>query len=147
MTDLELPLQGRPLPLVDEVNRPFFEGAARGVLRFQRCNDTGRLQHYPRPRSVYTGGEVTWVEVSGAGVVYSFRVIRQNQGAPAFQANTPYIVALIDLNEGVRMMGNVIAGPGAGVRIGMAVRAAFYCIDPEASLHLPFWIPSDIAGA
>jgi uncharacterized OB-fold protein len=147
MSDVTMTLPGRVLPLVDEVNRPFFEGAATGVLRLQQCVDTGRFQHYPRALSAYTGGAVQWVEASGKGRVYSFTVIRQNQAAPAFHAQTPYIVALIDLDEGARVMGNIIASPDADVRIGAPVEVAFHCIDPDAGIHLPFWTLAEAGGS
>jgi len=143
MSELTDPLPGRALPLVDDINRPFFDGAASGVLRLQRCVDTGRFQHYPRAASVHTGGAVQWVDVGGMGTVYSFTVIRQNHAASAFHAQTPYIVALIDLAEGARMMANVIVGAGEAAHIGDAVQVAFHCVDPDSGIHLPFWTLSN----
>lgn len=75
----------------------FWEGAARGRLVLQVCRDTGRLQHPPRPVSIYTGSRnLGWREVSGRGVVCSCTVLRLG--------DTPRAAVLVDLDEGVRML-------------------------------------------
>jgi uncharacterized OB-fold protein len=139
MTDVRTSLQGRPLPLIDVVNGPFFEGAVIGVLRAQQCVDSGRLQYYPRPQSVYTGGAVRWIDLSGKAVVYSYTVVRQNQAVTAFHDQVPYIVALLDLDEGIRMMGNIVNCACDQVRVGGKVQVSFHCVDEDSQLFLPFW--------
>ena len=66
-------------------------------------------------------GPVEWVEASGRGTVYSFTVIRQNYSRP-FRDWIPYVVALVDLEEGPRVMTNIVDCEPDDVRIGMAVR-------------------------
>jgi uncharacterized OB-fold protein len=137
--DCEIP--GRALPLVDIDNKPFYDGCARGELWLQRCADTGRFQFYPRPCSIFTGGAVGWVRASGLGVIHTFTIIRRNYPEPCFEALVPYVVAIIDLDEGVRMMSNVTGCALEDVRIGMRVEAYFACVDSTRRLYIPFWRP------
>jgi uncharacterized OB-fold protein len=137
--DREIP--GRALPLVCIDNQPFYDGCARGELWLQRCVDTGQFQFYPRPCSVFTGGAVEWVRAAGLGHVHTFSIIRRNYPEPYFAALTPYVVAIIDLDEGVRMMSNVTRCPPDDVRIGMRVAAHFACVHAKTQLFLPFWHP------
>jgi uncharacterized OB-fold protein len=137
--DREIP--GRALPLVTADNKPFYDGCARNELWLQRCVDTGRFQFYPRPCSVFTGGEVEWVRASGLGHVHTFSIIRRNYPEPYFAALTPYVVAIVDLDEGVRMMSNVTGCAPDDVRIGMRVEAHFACLHGKTQLFLPFWHP------
>ncbi len=134
-------LPGRPVPFVDADNRPFYDGCARGELWMQRCAETGRYQFYPRPCSVYTGGRVEWVKCVGKGTVHTFSVIRRNYPEPYFEALTPYVVAIIDLGEGVRMMSNVTGCTPEEVKIGMKVEVYFSCVSEAQRVFLPFWRP------
>jgi uncharacterized OB-fold protein len=78
---------------------------------------------------------VEWVEASGRGSVYSFTVIRQNYSRP-FRDWIPYVVALVDLEEGPRVMTNIVGCEPDAVHIGMAVRAQFATVSDEAGIAL-----------
>jgi uncharacterized OB-fold protein len=78
---------------------------------------------------------VTWVEASGRGTVYSYTVIRQNFSR-SFKHLIPYVVALIDLDEGPRLMTNIIGCAPEDVRIGAAVRAHFEPVSDEVALPM-----------
>ncbi len=80
-------------------------------------------------------GPVEWVEASGRGTVYSFTVIRQNYSRP-FRDWIPYVVALVDLEEGPRVMTNIVGCEPDVVRIGMAVRARFEPVSDDAGIAL-----------
>jgi len=99
----------------------FWQGTREGKLVLQACGDTGRLQHFPRPVSLATGSRnLQWREVSGNGSVYAVTALR----TPGLGADgrLPCVLALIDLDEGVRILGNLpAAGPG-DVRIGDRVK-------------------------
>jgi hypothetical protein len=82
--------------------------------------------------------EPVWVEASGRGTVHTFTVIRQNRGEP-FRSQLPYVVAMVDLDEGVRMMANVTDCAPDDVRVGMAVEA--YTVKVEDGLGIPFFRP------
>jgi len=132
-------LPGRPVPYVDSDNKPFYDGCARGELWMQRCVETQKFQFYPRPVSVHTGGPVEWVKCAGRGTVHTFTIIRRNYPEPYFEPITPYVVAIIDLAEGVRMMSNITGCALEDVKIGMRVEAFFSCISHEHQVFLPFW--------
>jgi hypothetical protein len=88
---------------------------------------------------VHCGADVEWEEASGDGVVATYTVIRQNL-APPFDTLGPYVVAIIELAEGPRMMSNVTHIDPSLVRVGLAV--ACYAIRVRADLGLPFWRPA-----
>jgi len=135
-------IPGRPVPFVDADNKVFYDGCARGELWLQRCMDTGKFQFYPRPCSVYTGGQVEWVKASGRGEIHTFTVIRRNYPEPSFEALTPYVVAIIETAEGVRMMSNVTGCAMQDIKIGMKVEVHFGCVNTALQIFLPFWRPA-----
>lgn len=95
----------------------YFRFLAEGRFMIQRSTQTGRHVFYPRVAEPGTGAPLEWVEASGNGVVYSTTVIRQKPPTP------DYNVALIDLQEGPRLLSRVEGIPADVVRIGMAVKA------------------------
>ena len=124
----------KPLPRIDEESRGFWEALARHELYFQRCRDCGTKRFYPRavcPTCLSSATE--WVRASGRGSVYSFSVTHQNQ-APGFREELPYVLAIVELEEGVRLMTNVVACAPDTVRIGMAVEVVFDDVTPEITL-------------
>ena len=126
----------RELPAKSELAAPFWEGAARGRFMVQACECGVRL--FP-PRIVCPecwSGELRWEEASGLGTVYSHSVLYR---APteAFADLVPYVVAMVDLDEGPRMMTNVVGCPPEEVVVGLRVRVEF---DPERG-DLPLFRP------
>ena len=122
-----------PLPAVDADSRPFWDAARAGRLVIQRCIECGLAQFYPRPRCVRCDGGVEWTEATGDGTVYSYTVVHR---APheSLGPLVPYVIALVDLSEGVRMMSR-LRGVGADeARIGLPVRVAFERLTDEISL-------------
>ena len=124
----------KPLPRIDEESRGYWEALARHELYFQRCRDCGTERFYPRAVCpVCLSSSTAWVRASGRGTVYSFTVTRQNQ-APGFREELPYVLAVVELAEGPRLMTNVIGCPPEEVRIGMAVEVVFEDVTPEVTL-------------
>ena len=122
------------LPRIDEESRGNWEALARHELYFQRCRDCGKKRFYPRavcPSCLSSATE--WVRASGRGTVYSFTVTHQNQ-APGFREELPYVLAIVELEEGVRMMTNVVGCAPDRVRIGMAVEVVFEDVTAEITL-------------
>ena len=136
MTETDLQ---KPLPTITSEARPFWEGAAKQKLLMQRCIDCTAYIWTPRPSCFECGSEnIQWQELSGLGGVYSFTVIRQVVGraaSHAFEKDIPYVVAWIDLDEGPRMITNVIGCPVDAVNIGMKVSVVFEQQSPEV------WLP------
>ncbi|RIK42394.1 MAG: hypothetical protein DCC58_11030, partial [Chloroflexi bacterium] len=98
----------KPLPQPDPVTAPYWESLKNHAMRIQRCNDTGRYFFYPRGLSPFTlSGNISWEPVSGKGVLHAFTIVHAMR-APGFADEIPYVVALVELEEGVRLMTNII---------------------------------------
>lgn len=116
----------RPVPrqsaYVD--TKAFWEGTKQGKLVLQYCRDSGRFQHYPRPVSIYTGSRnLEWREVSGRGEIYAVTVIRVP--GPGLEGRLPLVVATVELEEGVRILGNILGAAPESVKIGQKVKLAW----------------------
>jgi uncharacterized OB-fold protein len=124
----------KPLPVINEESRPFWEGCQRHELRLQHCQACGAYQHYPRAlcRACHSD-KLAWETVSGEGTIYSYTVCHRPAG-PAFKDDVPYVVALIDLKEGARMVSNIVTDAPDAVRIGQAVRVSFDDVTDEITL-------------
>ena len=107
---------------MDELARHFWEGCAERQLRFQRCEDCDRAQYYPRPFcSVCGSHRLHWEVSAGCGTLYSGAEIIRSP-SPEFETLVPYTMALIDLDEGVRMMGHANPVLGIGERVTATFR-------------------------
>ncbi len=127
-------LYRKPLPSVNKETSPYWEGCRRGELLIPRCRDCGWYQFYPRAVcGNCLSQNIEWVPSSGRGQVYSYTVIHQNQ-SPGFASEVPYVLAYIELEEGVRMMSNVVNCPPDEVRIGMPVEVLFEPATKEITL-------------
>ncbi len=126
--------KARPAPPADPELAPYFAAAAEGRLVVQRC-EHGHTQLYPRRHCIVCRQTVEWVDASGFGSVYSFTVIRQSY-ARAFRHLLPLVVALVDLDEGPRIMTNLIHVDPAAVQIGMRVEVWFERVGETAALAL-----------
>ncbi len=136
----ELHVDARPLPAPDHTSAPFWALAAAGSLVFQRCTACGAAQFYPRPLCILCAGAVEWEEASGEGTVHTFTVVRQNL-APPFGDLGPYVVAMVELAEGPRMLSNLTHVEPDDVRVGLPVTA--YAVRVDDELAIPFWRPSE----
>lgn len=107
-------------------SEPFWQGTREKKVMLQYCPETGQYQFYPRPVSIFTGRRnLEWREVSGRGKVFSFSVAVI--GRPPFAGHTPYLIATVELDEGVTIVSNVVGCPLDKMAIGLRVR--------------PFWTP------
>lgn len=125
----------KPVPHVTDTNRLYFEGCAKGELRLRSCPKCQALFRFARewcPKCWST--ELDWVKASGLGKVTHFSVVYQ---PPSDAFETPYVLALIELDEHVRMLSNVKCAPDQ-VRIGMPVRVTF---EVRGEVHLPMFVP------
>jgi uncharacterized protein len=99
----------------------FWQGTREGRLMLQYCTESGRFQHFPRPLSLYTGTrKLEWRAVSGKGTVYAVTALR----TPGLGADgrLPCLLALVDLEEGVRILANVLRCAPGELRIGDPVQ-------------------------
>jgi uncharacterized OB-fold protein len=128
----------RALPAPDNASRHYWQSAADGRLVLQRCTACGVHQFYPRALCTACAGETEWVDASGRGTLYTFTVIRQNR-SPAFAALSPYAVGIVELDEGVRMMSNIVDCDVEQLEVGMALEVVL--LKAADDVGLPFWRP------
>jgi uncharacterized OB-fold protein len=123
----------RPLPEPTPLSRAFWEAASTGVLAIQRCRNCDAYEWTPQVACSRCYTEtLTWVPVSGRGTVYSFSVVHRPQTSD-FEA--PYVVAIVELEEGVRMLTDLVDVDAAQVHIGQPVEVAFDEETPVALYH------------
>jgi uncharacterized protein len=115
----------RPRPVPIDVTRPFWDGLAADEIRLQRCRDCNSWVFYPRPRcSTCLSDALDWHTVSGRGTVYSYTIARQATH-PAFAAEVPQLLAIVELDEGVRMTTTLVDAAPADLRVGLPVTPVF----------------------
>jgi len=139
VTEDPAPRPLRPRPALTQDNSFFFEGARQHKLLIQRCSDCGTLRHPPRPScAVCRSFDWDTLQASGKGTIFSF-VVNHYPQVPAF--DYPLVVALVELEEGTRLVANVSGITRETAAIGMAVEAGFEDFDDE--LSLPVFHPAD----
>jgi hypothetical protein len=123
-----------PSPANEELTRPFWDAAKRHELVVPRCNTCAELFFYPRERCPgCLSSDLNWETVSGNGRVYSYTVVHQpvHRG---FRDDAPYIYAMIQLDEGPRMVSNLVGCPLDEVKIDMPVTTDFDDVTAEVTL-------------
>jgi uncharacterized protein len=124
----------KPLPHIDEENRPWWEAAQRHELYIQKCRECGDLRFHPRALCTNClSSNTEWVKCKGSGRIYTFTVTNQN-GASGFRDSLPYVLAWVQLDEGLKLMTNIIDCPPDQVKINMAVEAVFDDVTPDVTL-------------
>ncbi|MCX4090876.1 Zn-ribbon domain-containing OB-fold protein [Nocardia sp. alder85J] len=122
-------MTNRPLPVPDAQSAPFWTAAATGVLTVARCSACTRYTAPPDlvcPHCGSTTPEFTFTPVSGRGTVRSWTVVRQSF-LPGFDTDLPFVLVDVELAEQseLRLIGRLLDGPDAPLRLGAPVRAAF----------------------
>ena len=124
----------KPLPPVNGDSAPYWRGAGEGRLILRQCLSCGTVMFYPRSNCTKCmSSELDWIEASGRGQVYSATICYR---APdqSFRPEVPYVIALIDLEEGPRMMSNVTGCAPEEVSIGDAVEVWFEAATDEIAI-------------
>ena len=115
----------KPQPSPTPTSQPYWDGLARGEVRVQRCDVCGHWAHYPRHRCpVCLSDRLTWHPVEPEGTVYTFTVARRPT-APPFADDVPQVIAVVELDVGVRMTTTLVDVDADDVRVGMRVTAVF----------------------
>jgi uncharacterized protein len=126
-----------PLPEPGPDTREFWDGCRRHELRIQRCARCARARFAPRPGCPWCGSlRFAWFTAAGRGRVFSWTVVHRPT-LPAFEAFLPYAAALVELDEGPFMVGQLRGCEPRDIRVGMRVRVEFDDVTPECSL--PHW--------
>ena len=124
----------KPLPRPTEDSAPYWEAAHKGELRMQRCGDCGHVRFPPAVLCARCLSEIhDWVKLSGRGTVFSWIVVHQSQH-PAFNADTPYNVAIVELEEGPRLHSHIVGCANDDIRIGLPVEVVFKPVNDEVTL-------------
>jgi uncharacterized OB-fold protein len=125
----------RPAPPVTELSQGFWDAVARKTLAVQRCGACNTLRHYPQPLCPRCQSNAfDWAPVSGRGEIYSYTVAHR-AFHPAWKDHVPYVIATIELDEGVRMVCDLLDVDPETVAIGQRVEVDF------AELPGQGWMP------
>ena len=113
----------KPAPISTTLTQPWWAAAEQGTLLLQRCRACGKYQHYLR--SLCTGcwsDALDWATAAGGGAIWTYTVAHV-PGHPAWTPEVPYVIALVELDEGPRLLTNILADPQE-VSVGQRVRLA-----------------------
>ncbi len=123
----------KPLPIRDAENAPYYDALQRHEMRMQRCANS----HFRYPVNPVCpdclSPRFTWERLSGRGAVYSFVIVHQMYD-PGFKGDLPYNVAIVELEEGPRVVTNIVGCANDDVRVGMPVRVQYDDVTPEFTL-------------
>ena len=137
-------IMSKPLPEPTPETQRYWDGAAAGELWIQRCVTTGKYFFYPRRYSPFvTGGAVEWIQASGRATLYSYNIV--HRAAPGFEERAPYALAVVELEEGPRMMTNIVGIENTPEKLvlDMPLRVTF---EQRDGLALPVFEPAGEAA-
>jgi uncharacterized OB-fold protein len=124
----------KPTPPLHPWTEPYWSAAREGKLLIQLCQGCREYVFYPRLQCPYCFSErLDWVEASGRGTVYSYSVVLNNPPT-SFQPDVPFVIAIVELEEGVRQMTNIVGCDPQEVRCGMPVEVVFEKLTDEITL-------------
>ena len=131
-----------PAPAVNPEVKIFWDATAEGRLLLPRCQDCQTVIWFPRPYCPACGSlSVDWIEASGKGTVYTFTINRRGAGdLPEYRDPGPYVLAYVELEEGPRIMTNIVDCDPDSVKIGQAVEVVFH--DTGQGTALPRFRPA-----
>lgn len=125
----------KPLPTPTPDTKPFWDGLKEHVIRMKQCRQCSKYHHYPRSICPYCGStNLEWKTVSGKGKIYSYTI--NYRPPPGWENEDPPIVAMVELDEGPRVMTNIVglAADPAQVKIGSTVEPVFDDVTPQITL-------------
>ncbi len=123
----------KPLPVVNDLNKPHWEGAKRHEFLMQRCKECGHKWFPPFPTCTNCQStNVEWYKSSGKGTVFSYIVYHQGW-LPGYKDSVPYNVAIIEV-EGVRFINNVVGIDNKAIKVDMPVQVTFEDVTPEVTI-------------
>jgi uncharacterized OB-fold protein len=127
-----------PLPVASEISAPFWAACRENRLIFQRCRGCNAAVFIPSPCcTACMSGDLAWEQSSGRGSIYSYSVVWRPQ-QPAFEPG--YVAAIVQLDEGWKMLSNVVECDPSAVTVGMPVEVVFRRMSDE--ITLPYFRPA-----
>ena len=125
-------------PEVTADTEPYWSGVADGVLLLQHCSGCGCVLHPPAPACPVCQSDVLqWQAASGKGLLFSYTVVHHPTHS-AFADRVPYVVALVELDEGVRLVTSIVGATDEQLRVGMPLEVVFV---RSENLVLPYFRP------
>jgi uncharacterized OB-fold protein len=135
----------RPLPAVTPETAPFWKAATDGEFHLCECTNCGLVYYYPRALCPdCLSGDVQWLEAEGTGEIYSFTITERTNGWP--EEALPLVYAHVELDEGPRIITNVVDCDPATVEIGQRVEVTFIETD-ENDVAIPVFTPVAVGTA
>ena len=134
----------KPAPVPTPETQPFWDGCAAGELRIQKCSACGRHVFYPRPACPHCyATDLEWVTSDGTATLHSYVI--SHRAGPGFAGETPYVIAIVELPEGVRMMTNLVdvEPDPSQLPLDMPLRVVF---EPRGEVHVPLFAPAGSAA-
>lgn len=114
-----------PLPTPNAQTKPYWDACAAGELRYQKCESCGTVQRIPRSLCEHCQSQaLQWSTSAREGTVLSFTTVYRAP-LPVFKADVPYVIAIVDMAEGFRVMANALPEAAANLAIGAKVRIGF----------------------
>jgi uncharacterized OB-fold protein len=135
----------KAVPVPTPETQPFWDGCAAGELRIQRCTACGKPYFYPRPVCPACGSRnVEWFTASGRATLYSYVI--NHRAAPGFAGDVPYAIAVVQLEEGPRMMSNIVGLPATpeALVLDMPLQVTF---ETRGDISLPQFQPAKTEAA
>ena len=130
-----------PAPNPAGTSSGHWQAASAERLALPYCASCARFHWPPRHACPQCGGEPSWKDAAGTGRIASFSVVNRAVN-PELRDNAPYVIAFVELDEGVRIFTNVVDARPEAIRIGMRVRCRFEAsLDP--ALGVPVFVPED----
>jgi uncharacterized OB-fold protein len=115
----------KPVPRLTPDNAPFWNGCRDHRIMLPWCDACDRAHWPPGPVCPFCFGDaLVWRQASGRGVISSWVVVHK-AWLPAFEADLPYNAVQVELEEGVRLTGNVVGSPNAALQVGLPVEVVF----------------------
>lgn len=124
----------KPLPVRTEENAPYWDSAKRHALELQRCGGCGRFRYPPSAFCPHClSEEAEWQPASGKAAVYSFIIVHQRYD-PSFADDLPYNVAIVELDEGPRLVTNIVGCRNEDIHVGMPLVITYADVTEEFTL-------------
>lgn len=115
----------KPLPVISDSNRPFWEGCKNGKLKMQRCTECGHIRYPIGPVCTKClSDSFVWETLSGKGEVFNYIIFHQKY-SEAWADDLPYNVIMVQLDEGPRMFSNMVDIDNNDIKIGQRIEVVF----------------------
>jgi uncharacterized OB-fold protein len=122
------------LPTIEDDTREFWDATGEGRLLLRHCRSCDEVHYYPRNfcPSCWSD-DVNWVEAAGTGSLYTWSTVMQND-LPPFHEQVPYVAAIVELDEGPRMMTRLVDCEADAIEMGMRLSARFEPLDDDVTI-------------